>query len=94
MEPHLEKIGQDELDTDHGGDRCEWAQSYTDYDGSRAWAQCTKQADWWLVIDVPPIPEGDDPSHYSGTESGQLAVQLCRPHANLALIEARKEQAA
>jgi len=64
------------------GESCEWEIGYTDYDGSHASFHCGGEATYWLVI-WDESPWGDE----------WLYVELCQPHANLAMIAERQEAA-
>ena len=68
-EPYLEYTDVDPRLT------CNWEHSYTDYDGTHAYAPCGEPSEVRLVF-------------WDGWE--WLGYEFCRPHGNLALIDERK----
>lgn len=81
---HLEKMVEGETG---GPTSCNWTDAFTDYDGTLAGFSCGEKPEWWLVF---KDPMGWADVHEGSHDDDILAYEFCRPHANLALIDARR----
>ena len=81
MEAHLEFIPSSTEKFN-----CSWEHSFTDYDGTTASVMCAEQPEVFFVYE-------DMWGAFDGESGEILAIEFCRPHGNLVLIQERKEGA-